>query len=187
MQVEDDKLIENSIEGDVTSFEVLVNRYLKSIYIFVSNFSGLKEESGDIVQETFLKVWKNLSKYKKGESFKAWLFAIARNTAIDFMRKRKDLVFSDFDNEDGENVLTDTLADNDPLPDEVSINIEQVDKLKEILKTLRPIYREILILHYEQDLTFEEIAKILKKPMNTVKSNHRRALIELREKTKNLL
>jgi RNA polymerase sigma-70 factor (ECF subfamily) len=133
------------------------------------------------VQETFFKVWKNLKKFRQGENFKTWIFTIARNTAIDFLRKRKEYVFSDFENAEGGNYVADTLTDPEPLPDALVETLEREKLLEELLSKISPQYREVLMLRYHEDLTFEEIGKVLDKPLDTVKSQHRRALIELRK------
>ena len=136
--------------------------------------------SEDITQDVFLKVWGKIKSYRKGESAKAWLFAIARNTTIDYLRKKHPVAFCDFEHEEG-NYITDTLADEALKPLDLVIRAEDETFLKEALATLAPIYREVIVLHYEQDLTFDEIGKILGRPLHTVKSQHRRGLSKLRE------
>lgn len=153
------------------SVEKIIRQYLRPVYNFAHRFSGNRQDAEDISQETFLKVWKNIKKYREGENFKTWLFAIARNTAIDHLRKKKALVFSDLE-KDGEDSITETLAGAVSLEEELP---------KYILKQLPADYKEIIILKYGNDFTFDEIAKILNKPLNTVKSQHRRALILLRK------
>ena len=97
------------------------------------------------------------------------------------MRKRKDVAFSSFTNEDGDNVLLETLADEEPLPDALVEKAQDAQALAELLTTLTYPQREILILHYTNGLTFEEIGQVLGEPLNTVKSRHRRAVMALRE------
>ncbi len=163
------------------NMQSIVAQYLKPIYNFAYRLSGNAEDAQDITQEVFIKVWKNIKKYNPSQSFKAWIFAIARNTTIDWLRKRKNLVFSDFENEDGSNFLENTTADEAPLSDELFAKKEGQKMLEEILQQIPIEYRTIIILHDIEDLTFEEIAKVVKKPMNTVKSQHRRAMQALRK------
>lgn len=181
----DSELIASYLNGEETALSLLINRHLKAVYNFVYRLTYNKENTEDIVQETFFKVWKNLKKFRQGENFKTWLFTIARNTTIDFLRKKKEYVFSDFENSEGGNYVADSLADTEPLPDALVEQLEKSKMLEELLSKLTPLYREVLILRYNEDLTFEEIGKVLGKPLDTVKSQHRRALIELRKIIKN--
>lgn len=180
MQKEDQKLITDYLEGIDESLAELVRRYIKPVYNFVYRFSGNnKEEAEDITQETFFKMWRNLKKYRSGENFKTWLFTIARNTAYDHLRKKKHFVFSDFDKEDAS--FEDTLSDAEPLADEIFAIAESKELLAQAMSELSPPFREVLILHYDHELTFDEIEKILNEPLNTVKSRHRRAIGALRK------
>lgn len=180
MKNDDQKLITGYFEGDDESLAELVRRYVKTVYNFVYRFSGNnKEEAEDITQETFFKMWRSLKKYRTGENFKTWLFTIARNTAYDHLRKKKNFVFSDFDTEDAR--FEDTLADTEPLTDEIFALAESKELLAQAMNELSPQFREVLILHYDHELTFDEIGKILGEPLNTVKSRHRRAVGALRK------
>ncbi len=178
----DQQLIKDYLGGNEGALSEIINRYLKPIYNFIYRAVGRNNRDiDDIVQESFLKVWKNLDKYNPDKSFKTWIFTIARNTAIDFLRKRREVLFSEFIDEHGDNQLVDTISDPEPLPDEIIIKIEQSKLLDDLLNQLPLVYKEILVLRYQEDLTFDEIGKILQKPLNTVKSQHRRALITLRK------
>jgi RNA polymerase sigma-70 factor (ECF subfamily) len=180
MERDDRQLIADALAGDDDAFAFLVHRHLSAVYNFSYRFGG-REDADDIAQETFFKVWKNLKKFRPDGNFKTWLFQIARNTTIDCMRKKRDVTFSRFENEEGENFLEETLADNEPLADEIFARAEERKRVEKLLEELPPLYREVVILHHQHDFTFEEIGNILKKPLDTVKSQHRRALILLRE------
>src|SRR3989344_2314066 len=119
MNKSDHELISNYLNGDQESLEVLIRGYLKPIYSFVYGYAGNSQNAEDIAQETFVKAWRNLKKFDQGKSFKTWIFQIAKNTAIDFFKKKKAIPFSEFENEDGENTITETLADPSPLPNEL--------------------------------------------------------------------
>ncbi len=180
MKRNDQQLIADYLNGDNSSIAILIGRYLKAVFNFTFRFVGKSEDAEDITQETFLKTWRNLKKYRQGENFKTWLFTIARNTAIDLLRKKKNFVFSDFENDDGENSFAETLTDPEPLPDEVFTQAEEKNVLDNAITKLSPAHREVLLLHYNEHFTFDEIGKILGKSINTVKSRHRRALEDLR-------
>lgn len=170
------------LKGDESAFSMLTRRHLTGVYSFIVRFVGNAEEADDITQETFLKAWKSLKKYNQSSSkFKTWLFRIARNSAIDFLRKKKHVPFSQFETEGGVNVLTETVADTEELPDVLLMKLEDAKEVHATLELLPYKPREILLLYYTNDLTFEEIGEILGEPANTVKSRHRRALLALRK------
>lgn len=179
MEKSDKELIVDYLNGDESALPVLINRYLKSIYNFAYRLTGNVQSAEDISQETFFKAWKNLKKYKPEESFKTWLFTIARNTTFDFLRKKKSFVFSDLGDE--ESSFEEDLVDDSPQAEEIISQLEDKKLLDDLLNKLSPIYKEIILLHHLNELTFEEIAKMLGKSVNTVKSQHRRALIELKK------
>ena len=181
MEKTDAELIQATIDGDTSAFSVLVGRYSRDVYGFVFFMAKNVSDAEDITQETFVKVWKNLKKFKPEQRFKSWLLAIARNTTIDYIRKRRNAVFSDFDDEEGSNAIVETLADEGRLADEIAELAESAEQTTKAVNKLPDIYRSVLALRYEGGLSFEEISKILKKPVNTVKSQHRRALIALRK------
>jgi len=175
-----EQLIAEYLNGDERALELLVRMYFTRVYNFVMRLAGGSNDVEDIVQETFVKVWRSLKKFKAGGNFNALLFRIARNTAIDWLRKRKTPVFSDFENIEGVSLLTDTLADNKPLPDEIVERVLEANALDQLINGLPLAQREVLLLHYAEGLTFEEIGQIVKKPLNTVKSRHQRAVETLR-------
>jgi RNA polymerase sigma-70 factor (ECF subfamily) len=177
----DAEIIRATIDGDADAFSDLVKRYSRDVYGFAFFMAKNESDAEDIAQETFVKVWKNLKKFKPEQKFKSWLLTIARNTTIDYIRKRRHAVFSDFDDEEGSNAIIETLADEERLADEIAELAESAEQTGRSVKELSDIYRSVLTLRYEGGLSFEEISKILKKPVNTVKSQHRRALIALRK------
>lgn len=181
----DEILIEEYIKGDENSFRFIIDKYSNSIYNFSARFVGISDAT-DIVQDVFVKVWTNIKKFDKSKSsFKTWLFRITRNTVIDFMRKKKMINFSSLDTE-GEN-FEDTIEDDSSLPIEIMSQLEDEKMLNAFIDELPDNYKEVLVLHYQEDMTFAEIGELLNKPSNTVKSYHYRALITLREKfSKNL-
>ncbi|MFA6257568.1 MAG: sigma-70 family RNA polymerase sigma factor [Candidatus Paceibacterota bacterium] len=184
----DEEIILLYKNGDRKAFKILIDRYTKSLYNFTARLTN-KNDASDIVQEIFIKVWKNIDHFDEEKaSFKTWIFTIAKNTATDFLRKKKSLLFSDLAkienldlNNENENSFAKNIPDENLLPDEAMQKLQDSEFLNNTLKKLRPDYQEILVLHYQEEMTFEEIGKILNKPLNTVKSSHRRSIMELRK------
>ena len=181
MNRSDQQLIAGYLKGDEKSLEILIHRYLKPIYSFVYRYVGNGQEAEDITQEAFLKVWRNLKKYNPKKGFKTWIFSIAKNTSIDWLRKKKTIPFSSFENEEGKNSLVETLADQKPLPDKLFEQTSIREMVNTAINQLAPKYRMVLFLRYNDHFTFREIAEALGEPLNTVRSRHRRTLIKLKE------
>ena len=177
----DNELIEAYLSGDEKSLEDLINDYVKPIYGFVFRYVGDVSAAEDITQEAFVKVWRNIKKFDKNKSFKTWIFSIAKNTAIDFLKKKKAVPFSEFNDESGANIIEETFADRAPLPPEIFEKKEIARMMESAISELPPKYRAVLLLRYSNNFTFQEIAESLEKPIDTVKSQHRRALIALRK------
>ncbi len=181
MDKTDQQLVTEHLDGDEKAFHGILKRYLKPIYAFIYRLTDNQDMSEDIAQDTFIKVWKNLDKYDTKYSFKTWLYTIAHNTTLDWLKKKKAIVFSSFEDSEGENYFTTSLADNTLLPDELFLQEENKKLLTESLDKLPLLYKEILTLHYQQELSFIEIAHIVNKPLETIRSQHRRGLILLRK------
>lgn len=173
----DEQLVFNYLNGDDKSFEILIKRYLKPIFSFVFRFVENLPEAEDITQEVFLKTWKNLRKFNQKKSFKTWIFTIAKNTCFDWLRKKKEILFSELEKED----FIENLADDRPLPDELFKRRDLENLVNEALEKLSPHHKMILLLRYNDHFTFKEIAEILEEPLNTVKSRHNRAIAKLKQ------
>ncbi len=179
----DEELIEKVKKGDDTAFQELMSRYTKHIFNFILQYVKSREEAEDVAQDTFFKTWKYMKRFKDGMKFKPWLFTIARNTALDYIKKKKAITFSSMESEDEESFsFADTLSDTEPLPPELFARKELAEELTDAMSDLHPDHRSVLTMHYHEDMTFEEISEIMKKPMNTVKSWHHRSLSKVKTK-----
>ncbi len=158
----DEQLIIDYLKGDTESLEILIKRYLKPIYSFTFRFVGNSQEVEDITQEVFVKVWRNLKKFDKNKKFKTWIFTIAKNTCLDWQKKKKTLSL----------YFAETLRDPSPIFNE---------PLDRILERLSPKYRMVLFLRYNDHFTFREIAETLGESIDTIKTRHRRGIAILRK------
>jgi RNA polymerase sigma factor (sigma-70 family) len=177
-QNNDSELIGQYLRGDKKSLDILIEKYFRGIYSFLYSRVGNIADAEDLTQETFLKVWKNIKKFDRGKSFKPWVFQIAKNTSIDFFRKRKEIPFSRFEKEDGRNYFEDSLASIQP---DLGRNIDNSKFLAVITGGISPEDKEILQLHKGESLTFKEVSVLLGKPINTIKSRYRRTIISIKK------
>jgi RNA polymerase sigma-70 factor (ECF subfamily) len=177
----DEELAQKCKKLDEFAFQELTKRYIRPIFNFVRRYAQADEVAEDMAQDTFFKVWRKIHQYRKGMKFKPWLYTIARNTALDYIKKRKAIVFSDLDDNENDLAFSDSLEDVTPPQSDLFDNAAMAETLTRTLKLLHPDHQTVVALHYQEELTFDEIAKVMNRPMNTVKSWHRRALIRLRQ------
>ncbi len=176
----DSELAAGAVAGDEAALAELIRRYLPSIYSYLARMTD-NDTAADLAQEAFVKAWKHLKRFDQRQNFKPWIYAIARNCALDHLRKKRPAAFSSFENAEGNNPLADSLADAEDLPDELAKKAEQKGVLAEALLKIPLLYRSVLILRYDEGLEFEEISKALRRPLETVRSQHRRGIGLLRE------
>jgi len=176
----DDKaIIYEYIKGDQKALEFLVKRYLKPIYSFVYRNIGDVEAAEDVTQEVFVKVWKNIRKFDLNKDFKPWIFQIAKNASIDYLRKRKTVPFSKFENSLGQNMLTETLAEKGPNLIE-SLNIKT--EFEKAIGSLSEKDKNLMQLRHSQGMSFKEIAQNMNLSINTIKSQYRRTIKNMQRK-----
>ncbi len=180
--LKDEELISLYFQDKEEALEILVSRYLKPVYNFIYRLTNGSVETEDLTEETFIKAWKNLRKFNRKKNFKTWLFTIAKNTVIDFFKKKKETPFSFINSfsEDKETYEEKIISKSLSLEEIVNQDFNQ-KILEEALKKLPLNYQMVLFLHYNDHLTFQEISEIFQKPLNTVKSWHFRALRLLKE------
>ena len=129
-----------------------------------------EQDAHDVAHETMIKVMTNLSKYDPSWSFSTWVCRIAKNTAIDLIRKRKRISWSEIPN----------VSDPNPFPDEIAIKQQQARIVRQVLDELPAIYRDVLRLHHFENLKYREIADTLDVPLGTVMNRIHRARRKLR-------
>ena len=187
---EDERLVAAYLAGDERALTLLIERHITPIYNFTYRLVGNAHDAEDVTQEAFFKAWRNLTRYRmdKGARFRTWLFAIAHNTAIDLFRKNKKraLPFSDFsargeEDSDNENPILNRLVDTQPLPDDAAIRSADVRIMKDAIQNMPPHYRDVLLLYYQNDMSFDEMSAILGRPLSTVKSQYRRGVALLKK------
>jgi len=169
----DEQLVASYFKGDDESLEILIKCYLKPIYGFVYKYIGNIQETEDITQEVFVKVWRHLKRFNRQKRFKTWIFSIAKNTCIDWMRKKKTVSL--------DNLFVETIANQASSVENIFEKSNIMHSLESAVEKLMPKYRLVLSLRYNNDLSFREIAERLGEPLNTVKSRYRRAIDALKK------
>lgn len=170
----DEQLVQSYLAGDDAAFGELVLRYMPRLTAYASRFS--REGAEDIAQDALFKAWKSLSLFDTSMSFRAWIMKITKNTALDRAKKKKETVFSALAS-DAELMA---IEDTSPLPSDLAVSGEKCRQVAAALKNLPEPYRAVVALRYEEDRSFDDIAAFLGKPLNTVRSQHQRALKILR-------
>ena len=178
-EMTDNELVSSYRDGNKLAFETLVNRHLKAVYFYCVRLVG-KEEANDMAQEVFIKVWKKLNRYDVEKNFRVWLFRIARNTCLDWLRKKRSILFSDLKKEEDVSVEENIPEQRKGIEEEL-LAADQKNELDSALLKLSVPEQEVFELYYRDELNFQEIAEALKLSINTVKSRHRRGLQELRK------
>jgi RNA polymerase sigma-70 factor (ECF subfamily) len=172
-------------DGDVRAFEVLVTRHRKPIYNFILRFVRDAAQAEDVMQETFLRVIKGAEAYEKQAKFTTWLYTIARNLCVDASRRGKHRKAQSLDapasGDEDASPLIDLVADGKDGVDRQAIGRELQVRIQQAIEALPDEQREIFLLREMADLQFNEIAKVVGCPENTVKSRMRYALEKLRE------
>jgi RNA polymerase sigma-70 factor (ECF subfamily) len=180
--VEDDAVVlARVLAGDEDAFAGLVKRYEPRLRLYVTHIVGVAEEARDLVQEAFVRVWRNLDQYDPRYRFSTWLFRIAHNLAIDHVRRRRQPIVSlDLgENDEGEAMRLDPADERlDPLGN--FENRELARSLAREIKGLPPAYRELVILRHLVGLSYAEIAELKRLPLGTVKNKLFRAHSVLR-------
>ncbi|WP_407313821.1 RNA polymerase sigma factor [Desulfosporosinus sp. SB140] len=170
--MEDAEIIRQVLAGQHDRYADLVQRYQEPLLHFLRRILNSDEDVFDCAQEAFIAAYRNLNRYSKDHPFRAWLYAIARNKAIDILRKQQREITT---------VLDETLEDLHPRPEEIWLEKEQATFLSKVLNELPEHYAQALFLRYRQDLSYTEIATVLQVPVSRVKTYLHRGKEKLRQ------
>jgi RNA polymerase sigma-70 factor (ECF subfamily) len=173
--------------GDQRAYTQLMDRYKESLYFKLMKMTGSATDADDMTIEAFGKAFNNLHTYSPDYAFSTWLFRIATNNCIDYMRKKriKSVPLEPRPNEDRislEMRISDLARD----PETMMIREQKIENLKVIIEKLKPHYRELIELRYYKEYSYEEIAEKLNLPVGTVKAKLFRAKEFLHDMLKNL-
>lgn len=165
---DDRRLVELTLQGDHTAFGYLFNRYGDAMRRLFLQRSTSPEDTDDLLQETFIKVYVNLHRYSPEYTFGQWVYTIARNTHIDFERRRQEDISIDAK-------FSAPVVASTPSPEESLINLQQRSQIERCIGQLPEQYRRLFTMRFLEDFSYEEIADKLQLPMGTVKTQIHRA------------
>jgi RNA polymerase sigma-70 factor (ECF subfamily) len=171
-------LVQQAIhQGDQKAYAELLNNYRDSLYFMLLKMTNNPIDAEDLTIEAFGKAFKNLHQYTLEYAFSTWLFRIAANNCIDYLRKRNRIQYTSEINPDGEETEGDpsNLPSPNPGPDEMVIAKQKIQLMREVVEKLKPHYRNLVEMRYFRELSYEEIATELDLPMGTVKAQLFRA------------
>ena len=174
--------------GDTAAFERLVQRHSRGVYNFVYRMVGNPADAEDIAQDVFVQVFRSLPKARTDLPFRPWLYVVARNKCLDFLKRKRPLLFADTaaPDDDGDDPAA-RVPDPEPLPDELVERADLQRVLQEAIEALPPKYRQVVALRYGAELGFAEIGEALALPENTVKTHFHRAKALLRARLANIV
>jgi RNA polymerase sigma factor (sigma-70 family) len=175
-RAEDSQLIAGALKGNQAAYRAIVKKYHDQIYNLLYKMIRQKDEVEDLTQEAFIKAFGSLSNFNDEFAFSTWLFKIAQNNCIDYIRKRKLQTFSidkPIESKDGEYGFE--IPDSSYEPDRELIARQRSKMLEEAIQSLPAKYRTVIIMRHSEEKDYQEIAKALKLPIGTVKAHIFRA------------
>jgi RNA polymerase sigma-70 factor, ECF subfamily len=185
-EVSDQQVVVYAQQGREDAYRELISRYERPVFSLIFRMVRDKETAEDLAQETFIKVLNNIDRYLPEFKFSSWLFKIANNITIDFLRKRQIDTISiegapDAVTAESKRATAIALASGDQSPLQELESKELGEQIERAIGKLRPEYRACILLRHVEDYSYDEIAEIVKLPLGTVKTYIHRARAELRE------
>ncbi len=174
---EDILLVEKAIKGDQKAFATLMMRYKDAIYFTMLKMVNNKEDANDLTVEAFSRAFENIERYKPTFAFSTWLFKIATNNCVDFIRKKRLKVFSidqKIQTGDDEEISFDFKSENLD-PEQSMIRKQKIEQMRGVVDMLPEKYKVLVVLRYFEEKSYDEIAIEMNLPIGTVKATLFRA------------
>jgi RNA polymerase sigma-70 factor (ECF subfamily) len=182
---EDSRNIKKALKGDQTAYRAILKKYHDQVYNLLYRMVHDKDEVEDLTQEAFIKAFNSLANFNEEFAFSTWLYKIATNNCIDYIRKKKLATFSidkPIESKDGEYSFE--IPDSTYEPDKTLIAGQRTKILEEAVNALPEKYRQVILMRHTEDKDYQEIADTLKLPLGTVKAHIFRAREILYKKLK---
>lgn len=177
----DEELVKRVKNGDIDAFEEIIAKYEKRVFGLIYNVIKNENEIEDVAQEVFMKVYKNIDKFKGNSSLYTWIYRITANLCLDYIKKKKEVIYIDekLQLDDGE--VDFQIPSNEKLQDELYEEKELKEKLQKSIAKLPEKQQMVIILRDIKGFSYEEISEILEMKLGTVKSQINRARLKLKE------
>jgi RNA polymerase sigma factor (sigma-70 family) len=174
----DRNLVLQVVDGNHKAFQELMDRYYDAIFFTMLKMVNDKHFAEDLTLEVFGKAYTGINQYNMQYAFSTWLFRIATNHGIDFLRRNRQRTMS-IDEDTGQHEASGVLLDEKPGPEEELIQLQNASELADMMKKLKPFWKKLLEMRYFDELSYEEIAEQLNMSMGTVKNQLFRAKEQL--------
>ncbi len=175
--LEDFRLVDRAVGGDEKAYAQLLQRYRRAVYHMILKMVRNVDDAEDLTIEAFGKAFRSLHRFKKDFTFSTWLFRIATNNSIDFIRKRKLYTLSiesAYTDDDGHSVSM-SIPDQNLNPQDEAIKSQKEEIIRVVVNQLPAKYQKLVKLRYFSELSYEEIAVEISAPLGTVKAQLHRA------------
>ena len=176
--LEDFRLVDMAVGGDDKAYAKLLQRYRRPVYHVILKMVRNVDDAEDLMMESFSKAFRSLHRFKKDFTFSTWLFRIATNNTIDFIRRKKINTLSienTYTDDDGGSVSIDIEDKGNLNPQDEAIRLQKEQLMQEVVNMLPPKYQKLVRLRYFHELSYEEIAAEIDAPLGTVKAQLHRA------------
>ena len=181
LMTDDTKFIARGLkQRDPELLDLLIEQYQFRLFRYLLHLTGSRERAEDFFQETWVRVLERGSQYDGRWKFEAWLFTIARNLVLDWHRRKKPESFESLRGQEEDAPAFDIQDEKSVTPLESFLSKEQSEGVHESLGKIPTVYREVLVLRFQEEMQLEEIASVLSTPVSTVKSRLYRGLEALR-------
>lgn len=188
MNVMEARLAKLALKGDQRAFAELVELYQDKLFHMAYRMLNNRQEAEDVVQETFLRVYRSLDRYDENQKFSTWIYRIATNLCIDRLRKRKPSYSLDAESSEHEGLDGYSMIPSDNRTPESEVLLTETQRIvHQAIETLPPKYKTIMMLRYIQDLSLQEIGDVLEMPVTTIKTRVHRGREFLRKKLEHKL
>lgn len=173
---EDVELVRQALAGSQQAYTLIVNRYQRPVFSLIRRMVGESAVAEDVAQDVFIKAFRALESFDQRKKFSSWLFKIAHNSAIDRLRRRQiDMVALETTDSEQPDLVA-VIADGSS--ESPATRVERRDlaaAIEAAIRSLRPEYREVVVLRFQEGLAYEEIAEVVGLPLGTVKTHIFRA------------